>query len=301
MRLSVIIPVFDRQRALDRALASLAHDAALIAEVVVVDDGSPTPMRLVVPTPLAGRVRLLRLAANAGAAAARQAGVEASSGELVGFLDSDDAWLPGKLAPQIARFGSAREMLAVATGWQVVDRARRRCWAQVPIASARAADFAAGCWFCPGSTVVITRHALTAVGPFDTTMKRLEDVDWYLRFACAGGRLEVVESVAVLIGRSAPARLALVEQGARIVAAKRYVAPDRPEAAAIEANRRAFLDLVRASAARGEGRRLLMAGYLARSFWHRPRARLQLRPWWRAAEPALSCEAALAVLGGEAG
>ena len=99
--ISVVIPVFNRPLGARRAIASVlaqqdlgAHDL----EIVVVDDCSEPPLIL----PGADqRVRLLQLAQNAGAAAARNAGIRAARGEFVALLDSDDVWLPGKLAAQL--------------------------------------------------------------------------------------------------------------------------------------------------------------------------------------------------------
>lgn len=84
---SVIIPTHDRPALLRDAIVSLERQTVRPDEVVVVDDGSPTPVA--VDSTL--DVRVVRTA-NAGAAAARNLGVSAASGELLFFLDDDDVF-----------------------------------------------------------------------------------------------------------------------------------------------------------------------------------------------------------------
>jgi len=100
---AAIIPCFNASAVLGRALASVAAQTVPAREVVVVDDGSDDVARtasLVAGLVDALPVRLIRLQANVGAAAARNAGVAAASAEYVAFLDADDVWHPRKLEIQ---------------------------------------------------------------------------------------------------------------------------------------------------------------------------------------------------------
>ena len=95
-KVSVIIPVWNGARTAPRALASVFAQSYTDYEIVVVDDGSTDDT----PAVLAGygdRIRVIRQA-NSGASAARNAGVRASSGEYLAFLDDDDEWMEDKLA-----------------------------------------------------------------------------------------------------------------------------------------------------------------------------------------------------------
>src|SRR6266699_32099 len=101
MRVSVIIPVYDRQALGERALRSARSQDVDDMEVVLVDDASDPPFQL--PADLAAdpRVRVVRHEVNRGAGRSRDTGVAAAGGDWVAFLDSDDYWLPGTLAPRL--------------------------------------------------------------------------------------------------------------------------------------------------------------------------------------------------------
>lgn len=102
-RISIIMPAYNSAATIGAALASVVAQTFTDWEALIVDDGSTDPLA----SALAGfaadpRIRLLRLAQNSGVCAARNAGLDAACGEFVAFLDADDAWLPEKLAWQLA-------------------------------------------------------------------------------------------------------------------------------------------------------------------------------------------------------
>jgi glycosyltransferase involved in cell wall biosynthesis len=98
--LSVVIPTYNRATLVVEAVESVLAQQGAQPEVVVVDDGSTDGTRAALES-YTGRIRYVHQP-NAGMNAARNAGIRASSGEYVAFLDSDDAWLPFKAALQIA-------------------------------------------------------------------------------------------------------------------------------------------------------------------------------------------------------
>lgn len=97
---SVVIPVYNRAQLLPRALESALSQAEVL-EVLVVDDASADHPEEAVRLAGDARVRCIRQERNQGPAAARNRGVREAKGEFVAFLDSDDAWRPGKLAAQL--------------------------------------------------------------------------------------------------------------------------------------------------------------------------------------------------------
>ena len=100
--LSVVIPTYDEPDRLCAALESLAGQdySPRDAEIIVVDDGSPTPAeparlhRAAGPFPL----QVLRQGTNQGRAVARNRGIDAAGGKIIVFLDSDMTVEPGFLA-----------------------------------------------------------------------------------------------------------------------------------------------------------------------------------------------------------
>ncbi len=100
-QVTVIIPTHDRAAVLPRAVESALRQEGADLEVIVADDGSADGTAEVLAR-YAGdpRVRVLRLP-HGGVGAARNAAAAESRSPLLAFLDSDDEWLPGKLAAQL--------------------------------------------------------------------------------------------------------------------------------------------------------------------------------------------------------
>ena len=107
-RVSVITPAYNAERFIREALDSVMAQTWRDFEVVVVDDGSTDSTREIVES-CDGPIRLIQQA-NAGPSAARNHGVREARGELVAFVDSDDLWLPEKLAEQVPLFDDEGEV-----------------------------------------------------------------------------------------------------------------------------------------------------------------------------------------------
>src|SRR5262247_1178627 len=101
MRVSVVIPVYNRQALCERALASVLAQPIDGMEVIIVDDGSQPPFELPSDIAADARVRLIRHARNGGESAARNSGLGAAHSEWIAFLDSDDYWLADTLRPRL--------------------------------------------------------------------------------------------------------------------------------------------------------------------------------------------------------
>ncbi len=278
---TAVIPVFNRPRAAARAVASALAQTRAPDEILLVDDCSQPPLTLADLGTGDPRVRILRLDANRGAAGARQAGVDAARGEVVAFLDSDDVWLPGKLAAQLPLLEGAEALTAVACGWDTVPEISGAPERRIPLASADPLDFASGCWFSPGSTVLVPRAAFARVGPLDPALRRLEDLDWFLRFALAGGRLLVAPMAGAVISTGRRGKRGPVEDAARRIRTRIAALGDPAVTPARLRRLEAYLDLERAAAARNEGARAAMLFLMARSFARAPRLQVPLRRWWR--------------------
>jgi succinoglycan biosynthesis protein ExoO len=101
---SVILPTYNAEAFVERALASATDQSGVTVEVVVVDDASTDATTSVVDRLMADdpRIRLVRRETNAGPAAARNAGIAVARGRWIAVLDADDAFLPDRLSQLVA-------------------------------------------------------------------------------------------------------------------------------------------------------------------------------------------------------
>jgi glycosyltransferase involved in cell wall biosynthesis len=112
---SVILPTYRRAHTIGRAIASVLAQTLRDFELIVVDDCSGDDTARVVAEIAATdpRVRFVARPVNGGAAAARNTGLHHARGRYIAFQDSDDEWLPDKLAQQVARLESLPPDVAV--------------------------------------------------------------------------------------------------------------------------------------------------------------------------------------------
>lgn len=286
-RLSTVIPVFNRRTLAERALRSVLEQHVEDVEIVIIDDGSQPPFEI--PSDLqSSNVRLIRHPVNQGAGAARNTGVEAARGDWIAFLDSDDYWLPHTLLPrlEIAERDFAAEpsiLVAYVAGFVLYSESKGRREVRVPRASDNPLDFASGCWFSPGSTLLLRKEIFRHIGPFDPTLRRLEDLDWFLRFAQARGRLATWPNTAAMIELGPRPDPVIVENTTRQIAAK-YASADSPHQLPASHIRRlkAYLDVERASAFAARRRWVPTVYYMVRSLARVPRTSLHLERFWDA-------------------
>jgi len=105
---SLVVPTRNRPGVLERLLRSVASQAGVEIEVVIIDDGSDTPVvteRVCAGVPdLADSVRVIRMEKPVGACAARNRGVEATHARHLLFLDDDTELVGPDLCERLVRF-----------------------------------------------------------------------------------------------------------------------------------------------------------------------------------------------------
>ncbi len=117
LKVSIIIPLYNKAPYVRRALDSIAAQTFADFEAIVVDDGSTDDGAAMVADYPDARFRMIRQA-NAGPGAARNAGLAQARGEFIAFLDADDEWLPNYLHESVRlleSFGS--EVASVTCGY----------------------------------------------------------------------------------------------------------------------------------------------------------------------------------------
>lgn len=107
-KVSVVIPTFNRAHTIERAIISVLEQSFQNFELIVVDDGSTDNTKfLLAKYP---KVKYI-YQENKGVSSARNTGIENAIGEYIALLDSDDEWLPQKLANQVGFMNDHPEFL----------------------------------------------------------------------------------------------------------------------------------------------------------------------------------------------
>ncbi len=177
---SAIIPTFNRAGMVGEAVASVLSQTFADLELLVVDDGSTDDTAEELSRFRDPRLTVRRTP-NRGVSAARNMGIAMARGRFVAFLDSDDLWLPEKLARQMA-FMERTGHAASQTQETWLRRGRRVNPRRVHLK--KDGDFfqsaLALCLVSP-SSVMIQKEFLNRVGGFDENLAACEDYDLWLR------------------------------------------------------------------------------------------------------------------------
>lgn len=102
---SIIVPVYNAAKYIDQTIDMVCQQTYKDWELILVDDASTDGSADIIEKRIKSqgkRIRLVRKNINQGAAAARNSGIDASSGRYIAFLDADDIWKPEKLEKQVA-------------------------------------------------------------------------------------------------------------------------------------------------------------------------------------------------------
>lgn len=116
MKVSALIPTYNRREYVRRAIESVRAQSVPVDEIVVVDDGSIDGTADLVQERYGDSVRLIRQA-NTGVSGARLRAIKEARGEWIAFLDSDDEWLPERNQQLLA----AAEQLPPEVAWIFAD------------------------------------------------------------------------------------------------------------------------------------------------------------------------------------
>lgn len=189
---SVVIPTYNRAHVVGEAVKSALDQSAPAEEIIVVDDGSTDGTKEALAS--FGEQIVVLKQANQGAAAARNTGAARAVGDWIAFLDSDDLWIPDRLAA-LLRDAASNDMEPVAhvgnvrfvgPGYdQDYFSLRRFDYPQgAAVRVDRPIDFPISSFFLQAAAV--RRHAFLAAGGFDASLRVHEDADLFCRLALAG-------------------------------------------------------------------------------------------------------------------
>jgi glycosyltransferase involved in cell wall biosynthesis len=174
-RVSIIIPTYNRPVYLAEAIESVLVQRGADLEVLVVDNGTMGETKEVAKG-FGDRIVYFHLE-SPGIGLARNAGVAASTGDFIAFLDDDDLWTGDKLQRQLkafeehpeldAVFGHMRQFLCPQVDSEELEKVKHLDGQVLPAPLA--------------TSILMRRSAWERVGLFDTSLQIGVDVDWYSR------------------------------------------------------------------------------------------------------------------------
>lgn len=180
---SVIIPNFNHAKYVGDAVRSVLAQDYHHYEIIVVDDGSTDNSREVLST-FGDQIHCI-YKKNAGLSAARNTGIEASKGSLIGVLDADDMYEPHYLSTLVSALQATPDAQGIYCGYQFVDHTNNL----LPQIESRPVEpeklyeaLLDGNFFVPES-IFLHRSVYEDVGTFDEALRACEDWDVWLRAA----------------------------------------------------------------------------------------------------------------------
>lgn len=183
-KVSVIIPTYNRSELLKKAVKSLESQSHQNIEIIIIDDFSTDDTAEVVEKMEDDRIIYLKHEINKGGSEARNTGIKRATGRFIGFLDSDDQWLPNKLEKQLQLFADQPDVGVIYTGVQVVNEKNQPTRKIVPACRGDILPklFESNC-IDTTSSVLVKREVLEQVEGFDAGLPSCQDWDLYIRLA----------------------------------------------------------------------------------------------------------------------
>jgi glycosyltransferase involved in cell wall biosynthesis len=181
-KISVIIPTYNREQLISRAINSVLAQTYKDYEIIVIDDGSTDHTKEALE-PFEGKIKYF-YQDNSGISGARNRGIEEARGNYIAFLDSDDAWMPEKLATQAEILDRDPSVGIVYSKMLILNEDGKHCGFKPDEKTGRnfmelieiRGDIAT-------STVMTRRECFQKVGRFDPDLPPMEDFDMWLRIS----------------------------------------------------------------------------------------------------------------------
>ena len=187
---SVVIPLYNKEKNIERTISSVLSQTFSDYEIIVVDDGSTDNGPGLVRSKFGSQVRLVEKA-NGGVSSARNLGIKKSEGQWIALLDADDYWREGFLMLIRQMINDFPGCVLYGTSYDVISgqTLSRR---SLPLAS----DFrgvvndywelAKKSLLFWSSAVVFDKYVATQIGGFDTDLTMGEDLDFWIRMNLQG-------------------------------------------------------------------------------------------------------------------
>lgn len=192
MTVSVVIPVYNRELELRRALRSVQNQTVQDLEILVIDDCSEIDLNERVIIPLVdNRIKYYRLENKGNANVCRNLGIQESKGKYIAMLDSDDEWLPTHLESKI-KFLEEKKADGVFGSVRIIGVNKQEDAISTPLGkNDRMINYLLSQeWAAPTPTHVYKAECAKLI-PWDEELRRHQDWDFSVRFA---NRFEFIAS-----------------------------------------------------------------------------------------------------------
>ena len=186
-RLSVILPTYNGAEFLSESLNSIINQSSTPYEVIVIDDGSSDDCKSIVdkfPT-----FRYFRIE-NSGVAAARNLGIEKSSGDWIAFIDQDDIWTTDSLSNRL-QFLEEHQDADIIIGrqkWFLHNLTLPPSWVKQEQMSNDLDGYLLGC-------ALLRKSLFTRFGLFDVSFRFSSDFDWFFNLKDNGVTFYSIEQI----------------------------------------------------------------------------------------------------------
>ncbi|MDD3417006.1 MAG: glycosyltransferase family A protein [Lachnospiraceae bacterium] len=186
---SVVLPTFNRQNVLERAIDSVLNQTYSNLELIIIDDGSTDGTEELIHRyqEIDQRVVYYKNAVNSGPHVSRNLGILKSRGDYIAFQDSDDEWVLDKLFKQMSLFLQTEENIGMVYSpfIKIASEELKICPNpdEVEKWSGELLETLFSTPLCGTPTMLIKRSVLNEVGKFDEKLNCLEDYELSLRIA----------------------------------------------------------------------------------------------------------------------
>ncbi|MEM7713899.1 MAG: glycosyltransferase family A protein [Cyanobacteria bacterium P01_A01_bin.68] len=198
---TIVLPAYNASEYLAETINSVFSQTYKDFELLVIDDGSTDNTRDIVNDfcQRDSRIRLISQE-NQGVSVARNNGIKMAKGKYIAFLDSDDLWVPNKLARHVEHL-QANPKLGLSFArveFLSFDGKSTGNYSNPRMINISAKDLYEENAAVTPSNAVISRTALEQVGGFDGELSGAADAELFLRLKCHGWEVEGINEVLVL-------------------------------------------------------------------------------------------------------
>ena len=181
-KVSVIIPTYNRSKYIRRAIDSVLKQTFTDYEIIVIDDGS-TDNTGEILRGYGERVSYIRQS-NQGISASRNRGIGIAKGKYIAFLDSDDEWVPEKLALQVKLLDNDERLGLVCSRMVILNEQGDQCGMKPQKRTGKNfRELVEIGGDLPTSTIMTRKECFDKVGVFDKDLPPMEDFEMWVRIA----------------------------------------------------------------------------------------------------------------------